>query len=211
MFGVVPNRPVFLERRKVMRPLLSMAVVGASTLGLLFAPPPRVRAGPVPATIRVRLPGDAKLTIDGAATQSTAADRWFITPPLEQGKTFHYTFRAEFVRGDKTITVTEQVPVRAGRETAVSLNYPEVLGRPAPGYAWAAVGRGATSTETRSYYFAPGSDEAAAGGIRPAYSGVRTTVTVYGGDSSSGPRPVPLSQGGGGTSGPPGFYYGYNP
>jgi uncharacterized protein (TIGR03000 family) len=195
-----------------MQPLLSLAVVGVSTLGLLFAPPPRVRAGPVPATIRVRLPADARLTIDGAATRSTTADRWFITPPLEQGKTFHYTLRAEFVRGDQTITVTEQVPVRAGREAMVSLNYPEVVGRPARSAAWAAAGSGATSTETRSFYFAPGSNEAAAAaGVLPGFSVVRTTVTVYGAYTSSGPRPVPLSQGGGGTAGPPGFDYGYNP
>jgi uncharacterized protein (TIGR03000 family) len=151
------------------------------------------------------LPADAKLTIDGAATQSTSAERSFITPPLEQGKTFHYTFRAEFVRGAKTITVTEQVPVRAGRESVVSLSWP------APGAAWAAAETGATSTETRSYYFAPDADEELAAGIPLRYSGVRTTVTVYGGGSSSGARPIPLSQGSGGTSGPPGFDYGYNP
>jgi uncharacterized protein (TIGR03000 family) len=73
------------------------------------------------ATILVRLPADASLTVDDHPTTSTSALRLFKTPPLERGKEFHYTLKAKFVRGAQTITVEEVVPVRAGRETVVSL------------------------------------------------------------------------------------------
>lgn len=76
-----------------------------------------------PAKIRVTLPADATLTIDGQATKSTSANRWFVTPPLADGK-YAYTVKAEFVRDGMTITVEKQVWVRAGQETNVSLNVP---------------------------------------------------------------------------------------
>jgi uncharacterized protein (TIGR03000 family) len=75
-----------------------------------------------PATVRVTLPDDARLTIDGQPTQSTSAQRLFVSPPLEAGKRYSYTFRASFVRAGKTITVEQVVYVRAGRETVVSLD-----------------------------------------------------------------------------------------
>lgn len=76
------------------------------------------------ATLVVRLPADARLTVDGAPTRSTKATRWLVTPPLAPGKDFRYTLRAEFVRGDSTVTVTRVVAVRAGRRTEVSLEPP---------------------------------------------------------------------------------------
>jgi uncharacterized protein (TIGR03000 family) len=73
-----------------------------------------------PATIMVSLPADAQLTVDGAATTSTTATRTLITPVLNPEKEFVYVLSAKIVRNGETLTVTEQVTVRAGAETRVN-------------------------------------------------------------------------------------------
>jgi uncharacterized protein (TIGR03000 family) len=98
------------------------------------------------------LPAGARLTIDGRLTQSTSSERWFVTPPLESGKTFAYTLQADFVREGKTVTVREKVAVQPGRETSVSLG----------GIARPAYSSSADSGETRAYYFSPQSPETGA-------------------------------------------------
>jgi uncharacterized protein (TIGR03000 family) len=123
-----------------MRSLIVSAVAAMTALGPALAA--SARAGETPATIRVQLPADAALTIDGGPTQSASAFRYFVTPPLASGKDFYYTLRAEFVRGGKTLTVERRITVRAGQETSVSLNLPN-----AP-------------EENRSYYYAPAAPRA---------------------------------------------------
>ncbi len=120
-----------------MRSMLLSAVVGMSALGLPLAGPSAAHADEAPATIRVTLPADATLTIDGQPTQSTSAERWFRTPALEAGKVFHYTLRATVVRGEDTVSVERRVAVRAGQESNVALTLP-----------------GAT-TENRAFYYDP--------------------------------------------------------
>jgi uncharacterized protein (TIGR03000 family) len=104
------------------------AMLVSSVLGLAPgqapAAPPAARDGGSPATIVVTLPADARLTVDGRATTSTSGLRTFVTPPLRPGKKYSYTFKAELVRQGQTITVARKVPVRAGRQTAVSLDVP---------------------------------------------------------------------------------------
>ncbi|HEV3202912.1 MAG TPA: TIGR03000 domain-containing protein [Gemmataceae bacterium] len=78
-----------------------------------------------PATIFVRLPAEAKLTVDGAATQSTSSTRIFASPTLEPGSDYFYTLKAEIVRDGQTITASKRIAVRAGEETRVSINFPE--------------------------------------------------------------------------------------
>jgi uncharacterized protein (TIGR03000 family) len=87
------------------------------------APPPRVVYGPAPtaATVLVRLPADARLTIDGDATVSTGAARRFASPPLTAGRTYYYTLTAEVLRDGRRLTVTHRLAVRAGQESAVEL------------------------------------------------------------------------------------------
>src|SRR5262245_28947251 len=55
-------------------------------------------AGQAPAMMVVALPAEAKLTIDDTPTTLTAASRSFITPPLEPGREFQYTLKAEIMR-----------------------------------------------------------------------------------------------------------------
>jgi uncharacterized protein (TIGR03000 family) len=74
-----------------------------------------------PATIVVRLPADAKLTIDDAATASTSARRVFTSPDLPAGREFHYTLKAEWTRDGKPVAISRQIAVRAGEETDLTL------------------------------------------------------------------------------------------
>jgi uncharacterized protein (TIGR03000 family) len=68
------------------------------------------------------LPADAKLSIDDAPTTSTSSVRTFVTPELNPAKDYHYTLKAEIVRDGRTQSVVEQVSVRAGEETRVSID-----------------------------------------------------------------------------------------
>jgi len=77
-----------------------------------------------PATILVSLPEDAKLMIDETVTRSTSSTRVFVSPTLDNGKTYSYTLKAEAVRDGQTITASKKVEVRAGEETRVSLELP---------------------------------------------------------------------------------------
>src|SRR5579871_2913635 len=86
------------------------------------APKPKEQGSvSAPATIVVSLPAEAKLTVDGVATQSTSATRVFATPALDRGNEYFYTLTAEIARNGKTVTATKKVAVRAGEETRVSL------------------------------------------------------------------------------------------
>ena len=84
---------------------------------------PGPAGGRAPASLIVHLPADARLTIDGDPTRSTSGARWFVSPPLEPGMTFHYDLKAEVVRDGKTLTETRRVAVRAGQVSAVTLTF----------------------------------------------------------------------------------------
>jgi uncharacterized protein (TIGR03000 family) len=87
-------------------------------------PPPVKKAqAAAPATILVSLPAGARLTVDGAATQSTAAQRTLITPALEVTGEYAYTLRAEFVSEGRTMVQTQQVNVRGGQTSTVEFNF----------------------------------------------------------------------------------------
>jgi uncharacterized protein (TIGR03000 family) len=76
---------------------------------------------PAPATLVVSLPTNAVLTVDGAATKSTSAERTFITPDLSRGKEYFYRLQATWESDGKTIVVNKRVAVRPGQEVRVSL------------------------------------------------------------------------------------------
>jgi uncharacterized protein (TIGR03000 family) len=128
--------------------LLLFALLCASPLDMPPSGLSSAQAGP--AQIVVQLPADAKLTFDGHLTKSADAQRWFITPPLEIGKTFHYTLKAECQRGAETVTVTKVIAVRAGRRTAVSFNVAGAAFWDEGSYATSLAG--ARAQETQSAY-----------------------------------------------------------
>ncbi len=77
-----------------------------------------------PATLTVRLPADAKLSIQGAPTTSTKNVRTFISPPLQPGKAYEYTLRATVTRDGKPVERTRTVKVRAGQQNEVIIDLP---------------------------------------------------------------------------------------
>jgi uncharacterized protein (TIGR03000 family) len=86
--------------------------------------PEEKNGGPVPATIVVELPTDARLTVNGVATRATTGKRVFVSPPLEPNKVFHYTLRAELDRDGQTLVANQRIGVRAGEQQQLSLEFP---------------------------------------------------------------------------------------
>jgi len=76
----------------------------------------------LPARILVSLPADAKLLIDDKGTTSVGASRVFVSPPLTPQGDYQYTLKAEFVRDGKTVSLSKNVPVAAGKDTQVSFD-----------------------------------------------------------------------------------------
>jgi uncharacterized protein (TIGR03000 family) len=66
------------------------------------------------ATIVVSVPANAKVTIDGQATVSTTATRYFQTPSLTAGKPYAYTVEASFVKDGAPVKVSKKVSFQAG-------------------------------------------------------------------------------------------------
>jgi uncharacterized protein (TIGR03000 family) len=83
-------------------------------------------AGSNEATIIVHVPANASLSIDGQQTQQRSDTRVFTSPPLEPGKTYTYTLRAEMSRDGHTVHETKNVDVRAGQSSEVTINLGDV-------------------------------------------------------------------------------------
>jgi uncharacterized protein (TIGR03000 family) len=79
------------------------------------------------ATLTVRVHPDAKLTVDGVATKKKGDVRVFHSPPLEPGKSYFYTFVAEWMPGNnyETWTVKRKVTFKAGDKVEVDLRKPD--------------------------------------------------------------------------------------
>jgi len=83
-----------------------------------------------PAHIRVLVPADAVVEIDGTATKQTGASRLFVSPALVPGKTYSYTIKATWTDASgKSVSDEQAVKVRAGEESVVDLR-PAVVKTP---------------------------------------------------------------------------------
>ncbi len=71
-----------------------------------------------PASVTVKLPSNAKLTVNDVAV-NVSGQQTFTTPKLEKGKSYFYTVKAEIVREGKTVTETRRVDVAAGKEVTI--------------------------------------------------------------------------------------------
>jgi uncharacterized protein (TIGR03000 family) len=79
------------------------------------------------ARITVKLPADARLTVNGVAVTAPEGARTFETPKLEAGRSYYYTLRAEMVRNGKTHTEDKRVVVEAGRAVTVEFTEPPAV------------------------------------------------------------------------------------
>jgi uncharacterized protein (TIGR03000 family) len=77
-----------------------------------------------PATLVVQLPAAARLTINGHRISATSATRTFVSRPLQAGKEYAYTLKADLGQDDRQVTVRQRVTLRAGEERRVLLKFP---------------------------------------------------------------------------------------
>jgi uncharacterized protein (TIGR03000 family) len=80
---------------------------------------PAEEAG-APAQFTVRLPADARLTIDDVVCPLTSDVRAFATPSLVPGREYSYRFKAEVVRDGRTVAQERRVTFRPGERVTVS-------------------------------------------------------------------------------------------
>jgi uncharacterized protein (TIGR03000 family) len=106
-----------------MRAILFSTMAGLWLPVLAMAGDPCTPA-PTRARILVHLPSDAKLTVDGDPTNSTSDTRMFVSPPLPNERKMHYIFEAQLMRDGKPIKVEKDVPVLAGYQSEITIDFP---------------------------------------------------------------------------------------
>jgi uncharacterized protein (TIGR03000 family) len=82
------------------------------------------QADPQPVYLRVYVPADAKVMIEGVATKQTGDTRRFVSPPLAAlpaGKKYAYTVKATFTLNGKEETREKTINVEPGKEFEVDL------------------------------------------------------------------------------------------
>jgi uncharacterized protein (TIGR03000 family) len=92
-----------------------------------FTPPPPAEAKPnllSRALIKVEVPADAHLYLDGNITGAEGKVRAIRTPPLVPGESYFYELRVEVIREGKSISQTRRVAFRAGEEAQVTFALP---------------------------------------------------------------------------------------
>jgi uncharacterized protein (TIGR03000 family) len=86
-------------------------------------------AGPSPAgdsaQLKVRVPADARIIVNGQLTTSTGRDRRYVSRGLEQGRNYRYELRAEIKREGRTVHRTRVVTLTAGKQTDVTFRFDE--------------------------------------------------------------------------------------
>jgi uncharacterized protein (TIGR03000 family) len=80
-----------------------------------------------PASITVRLPEDARLTVHGVECPLTSDTRAFDSPALVPGKEYFYTLKAEVVRNGRAIAQTRRATFRSGQSITVSFDDPSEI------------------------------------------------------------------------------------
>jgi uncharacterized protein (TIGR03000 family) len=72
------------------------------------------------AHVRVQVPAEAKVWIDGTDTTSTGPVREFNSPPLTPGKQYSYDIKATWNENGHDVTQTQHVKVSAGAHANVA-------------------------------------------------------------------------------------------
>jgi uncharacterized protein (TIGR03000 family) len=76
------------------------------------------------ATVIIRVHPEATLTVEGKATRQRGERRTFVSPPLEPGKKYSYTFVAEWMPRNnyETYKVTRKATVEAGKKVEIDMS-----------------------------------------------------------------------------------------
>lgn len=75
---------------------------------------------PMGANLKISVPADAKLYVDGKLAPGSGAERAFYTPALEPGKKFFYDVKAELLVGGQVVVDEKRVIVEAGQTVVES-------------------------------------------------------------------------------------------
>jgi len=93
------------------------------------APPPEVtplpkkekeKDGMVRAKVRVVVPEDARLFVDGQLMKTGSTERIFQTPELDPNQTYFYDLRVEITRNERVIADEQRIVIRPGQEVTAS-------------------------------------------------------------------------------------------
>lgn len=119
-----------MMRRTIIRPMRTTGMTtytyqgpGYTTqsISYYYAPTQAVPAVAATASFRVILPdANAKVYVDGVATQQTGMDRMFVTPMLQPGA-YNYTIRAVYQVNGREMTHERTIRVTPGRTTVLDL------------------------------------------------------------------------------------------
>jgi uncharacterized protein (TIGR03000 family) len=88
------------------------------------------KAPPDRAVLKVRVIPDAKLTIDGAATTPTGANRRFVSDVMKSGAQFEYELKATWTDLGEKKWATKKIMVRPGMIYEVDLTTPDKAPKP---------------------------------------------------------------------------------
>jgi uncharacterized protein (TIGR03000 family) len=80
------------------------------------------------ATVRVRVPPEARLYFEGELTSATGPERLFESPPLERGRNYRYGIKAVWDENGREVIRTRSVVVRAGESASVNFLSPAGAG-----------------------------------------------------------------------------------
>jgi uncharacterized protein (TIGR03000 family) len=74
------------------------------------------------ARLVIQVPPDAQVTVEGQPVQQMGPVRQLVSPPLEPGKPFHYTVKAQWNQNGQPVTQEKKVDVQAGQTATVDFN-----------------------------------------------------------------------------------------
>ena len=95
-----------------------------------FATPPAPPMAMLPqqdprrARLMLTVPAVAEVWVEGVKMKATGATREFISPRLEEGRTYRYAVVVRWNEGNRTLERTMEVPVRAGETPALMVLAP---------------------------------------------------------------------------------------
>lgn len=85
---------------------------------------PEVNApNPDSALLRVRVPPQARILVNGQPTRSMGEHRSYVSQGLRPGRHYSYEVRAELARGEETLVETKEVRIRGGQQADLDFRF----------------------------------------------------------------------------------------
>lgn len=75
--------------------------------------------------LTVRVPEDAKVFVNGAATKSTGTERRYVSRGLKSGESYTYQVKVEVIRDGKTLEEVKEVKLQTGENASLAFDLNE--------------------------------------------------------------------------------------